>query len=134
VASLQYHISLYFCWVSHELVLETLTGGGGGGDRRCQKRQTKEQTCIKLGHVGLCDQMETHQHSPPPVHLLYTVATWGRAAFLGGGGVTPWSLGTGGTCDRFSPNGNIKGKNSCTSSCPLLQLRLCQSSVQFYWT
>jgi hypothetical protein len=104
------------------------------GDRRCQKRQQiEDQTCIKLGPGRLGALMETHQHPPPPVSLLYTVATQGREAFLGGGVVTPWSLGTGGTCDSFSPNINIKEKNSCTVSCPLLQLRLCQSMCANYW-
>jgi hypothetical protein len=50
---------------------------------------------------------------PPPVRLLYKVATRGREAFLGGGG-GPWSLGTGGTVTA-SLQTYIKGKNSCTA-------------------
>jgi hypothetical protein len=90
-------------------------------------QQTEGKTCIKLGPGRLGVQMEAHQHPPPPVCLLYTVATRGGEVFLREGGVTPRSSGTGETCDSFSPNVNIKGKNSCAASFPLLQLRLCQS-------
>jgi hypothetical protein len=49
--------------VSHELVLETLTGA----DRRCWKRQqTEDQTCTNLGPGRLGTQMETHSS---PLHL-----------------------------------------------------------------
>jgi hypothetical protein len=75
-------------------------------------QQTEDKTCIKLGPGRLCARMETHQHPPPPVNLLYTVATRGREAFLWGGGVTPWSSGTGGACDSFSLNINVLGKTA----------------------
>jgi hypothetical protein len=53
-----------------------------------KRQQTEDQTCIKLGPGRLGTQMETHQPPPPPVSLLYTVATQGGDAVLGRGGVT----------------------------------------------
>jgi hypothetical protein len=45
-------------------------------------QQTEVQTCTKLGPGGLGTRMETHQPPPPPVSLLYTVATLGGEAVL----------------------------------------------------
>jgi hypothetical protein len=53
-----------------------------------KRQQTEDQTCIKLGPGRLGAWMETHQPSPPPVRLLYTVATQGRKVILRGGSVT----------------------------------------------
>jgi hypothetical protein len=51
---------------------KTLTGGDG----RCRKRQrTEDKTRINLQPGRLGGLMETHQQPPPPVSLLYTVAT-----------------------------------------------------------
>jgi hypothetical protein len=47
--------------------------------------------------------------------------------------MTLYSFGIGETYDNFSLNVNILGKNSCTESCPLLQLRLCQLKSAIYW-
>jgi hypothetical protein len=49
-------------------------------------QQTEDQTFIKLGPGRLCAWMETHQPPPPPVSLLYAVATRGGEPFLGGEG------------------------------------------------
>jgi hypothetical protein len=49
-------------------------------------------------------RMETHQHLPPPMSLLNTVATQGGEAILRGGGVTVQPSGTGETCESFSLN------------------------------
>jgi hypothetical protein len=97
-------------------------------------QQTEEKACTKLGPGRLGARMDAQQPPPPPVSLLYTVTTRGGGVTLGGGGtMTLQSSGTGETCDSFSPNINITGKNSCTASCPLLQLRLCQSKHAIYW-
>jgi hypothetical protein len=98
-----------------------------------KRQQRKDQTCIKRGPGRLCARTETHQLPPPLVSLLYTTATWGREAFLWEGSMTSESSGTGETCDSVSLNVNILGKNSCTASCPLLQLRLCQLKHAIYW-
>jgi hypothetical protein len=90
----------------------TLSYKPNWGWQEIQKGQTEDKTCIKLGPGRLGAQMETHQHPPPPVRLLYTEATWGGEAFLRGMGVTPWSSGTGGTCDSFSLNTNVLGKTA----------------------
>jgi hypothetical protein len=41
-----------------------------------------DKTCMKLGPGRLGGLMETHQPPPPPVSLLYTVATQGGEAFF----------------------------------------------------
>jgi hypothetical protein len=38
-------------------------------------QQTEDQTCTKLGPVGLGTWMETHQPPPALVNLFYTEAT-----------------------------------------------------------
>jgi hypothetical protein len=81
-----------------------------------------------------CSDGDTPAPSTSSVLTLHNSNTRGRDAFLGGGAVPLWSSGTGGTCDSFSLNINILGKTSCTASCLLLQLRLCQSSVQLLGT
>jgi hypothetical protein len=105
--------SLFECQLSHTgwACLKHITEGDG---RYQNRQQTEDKTCVKVQPGRLDAVMETHQHPPPPVSLLYTVATQGREAFLRGGGMTMSSWGTGGTCDSISPNVNIKGKNSCT--------------------
>jgi hypothetical protein len=77
-----------------------------------QKGQwTEDKTCIKLSPGRLCAQMEIHKRSlPPSAFIIYSSNT--RQAFLGRGSMTPWSLGTGGTCDSFSLNIIILGKTA----------------------
>jgi hypothetical protein len=131
---LRYHLSLsslFGCHFSHPA--GAFFGNLTEGDGRCRKRQTEDQTCIKLGLGRLCAQMETHQPSPPPASLLYTVAKWGGEAVLGGGGCAIvilrnrsklWSL--------LSECKHLR-KNSCTTSCQLLQINLSQLKLAVYW-
>jgi hypothetical protein len=56
--------------------------------------------------------METHQPPPPPVSLLYTVATGGGEAVLGEVGMTLQFSGTGGTCEYFCLKVNILRKTA----------------------
>jgi hypothetical protein len=50
-----------------------------------KRQQTEDKTCIKLGPGRLGAWMGTHQPPLPPASLLYTVATGGGEAILGGG-------------------------------------------------
>jgi hypothetical protein len=79
----------------------------------------------------VCSDEDTPAPSISSEFIIYSGNTRWRGS-SGGGWL--WSSETGGTCDSFSLNLNIKGKNSCTASYPLLQLRLCQPKRAIYWT
>jgi hypothetical protein len=118
---------ILYSHVLHEVVLETWTRGNG----RCQKRQTEDQTYMKLGPGTLGALMETHQSSLPPVNSLYTVATQGGEAFLGGAEYGIVILGNRRNLWQLLSECKHLRKNSCTASCPLLLLRLCQFKHAF---
>jgi hypothetical protein len=92
-------------------------------------QQTEDKTCIKLGPGRLCAQMETHQHPPPSAFIIYTSNTRRRGISRRRGRDTV-ILGNRRNLWQFLSEHKHLRKNSCTASCPLLQLRLCQSSVQ----
>jgi hypothetical protein len=101
-------------------------------------QQTEDKTCINLGPGRLCAWMKTHQQHPPPVSLLYAVATRGREAFLGEGVMTPWSSRTGGTCDSFSLSINILEKQLyCilpTSAAEAVPIRSTITGHNYIWS
>jgi hypothetical protein len=103
-----------------------------------QKGQwTEDKTCIKLSPGRLCAQMEIHKRSlPPSAFIIYSSNT--RQAFLGRGSMTPWSLGTGGTCDSFSLSINILEKQLyCilpTSAAEAVPIRSTITGHNYIWS
>jgi hypothetical protein len=98
------------------------------GDGRYEKPTDRRPNCIKLGPGRLGARMETHQHPHPSAFIIYSSNMRWRGISWRGHDIVilrnrrnPW---------HYLSEWKHVGKNSCTASCPLLQLRLCQSNME----
>jgi hypothetical protein len=96
-----------------------------------KRQQTEDQTCIKLGPGMLGTRMETHQPPPPPVSLLYTVATGSVEAFLRGGGCDIVILGNRRNLWQLLSEHKHLRKNRCKHLAHFCSWGCANSSVQF---